>query len=126
MWPALGIVGIVLLRFGIFVWSRRIFRRIGISIGYDLRKRLFHHILKHGSNFFYRFNTGDLMSRATGDIGMVRMVVSFGFINVITTIFTFVIGLAFMFTLAPSLALLALLPLPVSYTHLTLPTIYSV
>ena len=112
MWPALGIVGIVLLRFGIFVWSRRIFRRIGISIGYDLRKRLFHHILKHGSNFFYRFNTGDLMSRATGDIGMVRMVVSFGFINVITTIFTFVIGLAFMFTLAPSLALLALLPLP--------------
>ena len=111
--PAIGIVAVVLVRFVIFVWSRRVFRRVGIATGYDLRKRLFHHILKHGSSFFYHFNTGDLMSRTTGDVGSVRRVVSFGFVNVIATIFTFVTGLAFMVALAPSLALMALIPLPI-------------
>lgn len=111
-WPALAIVGLVLARFGIFVVARRVMRRISISVSYDLRKRLFEHIQYQGATFFNRFATGDLMSRTVNDVSMVRMVVSFGWVNVITFVFTISTGLYFMTLLSPSLAFWVIAPLP--------------
>lgn len=115
-WPALAIIGLVLARFGIFVVARRVMRRISISVSYDLRKRLFDHIQYQGATFFNRFSTGDLMSRAVNDVSMVRMVVSFGWVNAITFVFTISTGLCFMTLLSPSLALWVIAPLPVVAT----------
>ena len=112
-WPALGIAGLVLARFGIFVIARRIMRRVAISVTYDLRKRIFGHVQYQGAAFFHRFSTGDLMSRAVNDIGMVRMVVSFAWVNVITFVFTIAAGLYFMIGLSPTLTLFVVLPVPV-------------
>jgi len=41
LWPALGIGAVVIGRFVIFVFSRRLVRRIAIATAYDLRKRVF-------------------------------------------------------------------------------------
>lgn len=110
--PALGIIVIVLARFGIFIFARRVMRRVSIAVSYDLRKRIFSHIQYQGPNFFNRFSIGDLMSRAINDINMVRMVVSFASVNIITFVFTVATGLYWMVVLSPELAFWVVLPLP--------------
>jgi ATP-binding cassette subfamily B protein len=110
--PALGILGLTALRFAIFVFSRRIIRRISIATSYDLRKRIFAHVQRQGPGFFARIPTGDVMSRAISDIGLIRRVVAFGAVQVLTMTFTFVTALSFMWSLSPLLTLLVLPPLP--------------
>ena len=100
------------VRFGIFIVARRVMRRISIAVSYDLRKRIFNHVQYQGTAFFNRFNTGDLMSRAINDINMVRMVVSFGWVNIITFVFTIATGMYFMFDLSAELAIWVIIPLP--------------
>ena len=110
--PALGILGIVLLQAGIHIVSRRALRRISISVTYDLRKRLFNHIQYQGPNFFNRFDTGDLMSRAVNDVRMVRMAVSFGWVQIATVVFSIATSLYFMLIMSPKLTGWVLIPLP--------------
>ena len=112
VWPALGILAIVILHSGIYIATRWALRRISIDITYDLRKRLFDHIQFQGPTFFNRFGTGDLMSRAVNDVRMVRMAASFGWVMIVQTLMTFLMGVAFMVYLAPGLAGWALIPLP--------------
>lgn len=112
LWPALGIIGAVAIRFTIYVFARRALRRISIAVAYDLRKRLFNHTQYQGPNFFNRHSTGDLMSRAVNDVGMIRMVVSFGWVTIVMFFFTISTGLYFMFMMSPELATLVILPLP--------------
>jgi len=113
MLPALGIIGIVAMRFSIYVFARRIMRRVSISVSYDLRKRMFNHIQYQGPNFFNRFSTGDLMSRAINDINMVRMVVSFGWVEIILFLFSITTGIYFMVMLSPALTAVVVMPLPI-------------
>lgn len=110
--PALGVLGVVVARFGIFVSARRVLRRISVSVAYDLRKRLFDHLQVQGPGFYGRFTTGDLMSRAVNDIAMVRMVVSFGWVTVVMFFFSIATALYFMIGMSPSLTFWVMLPLP--------------
>ncbi|MCZ6871296.1 MAG: ABC transporter ATP-binding protein [Gammaproteobacteria bacterium] len=112
MWPAIIIVGIVLCRFVVFVFARRIVQRIGVATSYDLRKRIFHHVQLQGPQFFHRFNTGDIMSRAVNDINMVRRLMRMGWINIVRFVLAVSIGLAFMFSLAPQLTIFVVIPIP--------------
>ena len=110
--PALGILAIVVVQAGIYIVSRRALRRISVVVTYDLRKRLFNHIQRQGSNFFNRFGTGDLMSRAVNDVRMVRMAVSFGWMQLATVTFSLVTSLGFMLWMAPALTAWVMVPLP--------------
>ncbi|MFP6796665.1 MAG: ABC transporter ATP-binding protein [Pseudomonadales bacterium] len=111
--PVLGIFAVVLVRSVISVYSSRILQRVAISSSYDIRKRFFSHVQRMGSVFFNRFGTGDVMSRSSGDIAMVRRVIAFGWVQVLTLVFSIVVGLSFMLYLSPSLTVLVLLPTPV-------------
>lgn len=111
--PVLGMLALVVLGFIIYVPSRRALRRISIAVTYDLRKRIFHHVQFQGPGFFNRYPTGDLMSRAVNDINMVRMAVSFGWVNIAMFVFTVATSLAFMIYLSPHLTLFVVLPLPI-------------
>ncbi len=110
--PALAIIAIVLCRFMLFVISRRVMRRVSTSVAYDLRKRMFNHIQFQGPAFFGEFSTGDLMSRTINDINMVRMVVSFAWVNIILFVFTIATAVYFMIGLSPKLTAWVVLPLP--------------
>ena len=104
-WPAVAILVCVLLRYLFLVVSRRVIRRIGIAIAYDLRKRFYAQVQRMGPAFFADHPTGDLMARAVNDIGLVRQLVGMGLRTILVLVFSAVIGLAFMFTLAPVLTL---------------------
>lgn len=110
--PAVAIIGIVICRFVVFVMARRIIRRMSIATSYDLRKRIFHHVQLQGPQFFHRFSTGDVMSRAVNDINLVRRLMSMGWINVVRFILSVSIGLAFMVSMAPELTMFVVIPLP--------------
>jgi len=112
MLPAVGIFSVVTCRYVLFVFSRRLMRRISISVCYDLRKRLFQHVQKQGPAFFNRYPTGDIMSRAINDINLVRRLVAFAWVTIMTFVFSVSIALVFMFSLSPSLTLLVIPPLP--------------
>ena len=110
--PALGILAIVVVQSGVYIVTRRALRRVSIAVTYDLRKRLFNHVQYQGPTFFNRFDTGDLMSRAVNDVRMVRMAVSFGWVQIATVVFSLVTSLTFMIVMSPSLTLWVVLPLP--------------
>lgn len=111
--PALAIVGCVTARFLSIISSRRLIRRIGMIVAYDLRKRVYTHIQKQGPGFFARHGTGDLMARAVNDIQLIRQLIGSWSRSVVVLFFCAAVGLFFMIRLSPSLALLILPPLPI-------------
>ncbi len=113
LWPTFAIVLCVLARFVFIVLSRRVIRRIGVAVAYDLRKRTYAHLQRQGPGFFSRYPTGDLMARAINDINLVRQLVGMGLRTILVIVFSAVVGLACMLWLAPTLTVLLLLPLPV-------------
>ncbi len=112
-WPVVGILACVLGRFVAIVFSRRIIRRIGMAVSYDLRKRVYRHLQAQGSRFFSQHPTGDLMARAINDISLVRQLVGQGTRTIIVLFFSAAVGFTFMLVQSPSLTLLLLPPLPI-------------
>ena len=110
--PAMGILVIAIVQAIVYIFSRRALRRISIAVTYDLRKRLFNGIQYQGPTFFNRFSTGDLMSRAVNDVRMVRMAVSFGWVQIASVVLGLCTSLFFMIYMSPALTAWVVLPLP--------------
>ncbi len=113
MAPAVAILICVLLRYLFIAASRRVIRRIGIAIAYDLRNRFYAQVQRMGPAFFARHPTGDLMARAVNDIQLIRQLIGMGLRTILVLVFSAGVGLAFMFSLAPMLTLMLLPPLPI-------------
>jgi ATP-binding cassette subfamily B protein len=98
---------------GAFRYLMRTFL-IGASrqIEYDLRRDFFAHLERLPQAYFHANRTGDLMSRATNDLGAVRMMVGPAVMYFVSTVLGFVIAVAVMFWIDARLTLIALLPLP--------------
>ena len=110
--PAVGIALCVLVRFACLFGSRRVIRRVANYIAYDLRKRLYEHLQSQGVAFFARNPTGDLMARAINDINLVKELLGSGLRTMMVNGFLALVGLIAMLALAPKLALLLVVPLP--------------
>ena len=82
------------------------------EIEYALRNDLFAHLQRLPQSFYFRWRTGDLMSRCVNDLTSVRLLLGPGLLNVIQTPIMFVSVIAVMFVLNAKLALLVLLPYP--------------
>jgi ATP-binding cassette subfamily B protein len=82
------------------------------KIEFDLRNDFLAHIQKLSLSYFQNTPTGDLMAHATNDIGAVRNVLGPGIMYPIDTLMTLMMVLTLMLVKDWSLALMALLPLP--------------
>ncbi len=88
---------------------------IGTSkkLEFELRNKLFSHLLTLSTNYFNKSKTGDLMAHATNDINAVRAALGPGIVMIIDAIFITIIATTMMFlTTDVRLTFLALLPLP--------------
>ena len=56
------------------ILSRKFLLSVGKRIEYDLRNRLYAHLLKMPASFFQRHPTGELMSRMTSDVDATRFI----------------------------------------------------
>jgi len=110
--------GLYILLVGIGIGVFRFLWRICIigasrRLEYELRNRLFSHLLRLSTNYFSSHKTGDLMAHATNDINAVRMALGMGIVMVTDAVFITVIAIGMMITTTDlRLTLLALVPLP--------------
>ncbi|MBK8550528.1 MAG: ABC transporter ATP-binding protein [Ignavibacteria bacterium] len=86
---------------------------IGQKIIYDLRKKIFEHIMTLDLKFFDKNPIGRIVTRVTGDVEVLFEVFSSGLVTAFGDIFLIIWILYFMFDLDPKLALVTLSVLPV-------------
>lgn len=107
-----ALLGVALLDGLCRYWMRQ--RLIGASraIEYALRNDFFAHLQRLPLSYYHANRIGDLMSRATNDLGAVRMMVGPAVMYFSSTALGFVIAVALMVSIDPWLTVLALLPMP--------------
>ncbi len=106
------IVGAGVARFVLTFARRLIAGRVSLGVEYDLRERIYSHLLSLELGFFDRQQTGQLMSRATVDLQAVRFFLGYGLIFIIQSALTLILAAGAMLFLDPTLALISLLPVP--------------
>lgn len=109
----LGLIGVAILAFVIRVLSRVAIFNAGRIGEYELRRGLLTRLQALGPSFYSRMSTGEIMSRATNDLGQVRLLLGFGVLNAINTLFALISALSVMLPLSPRLTLAAMAPLPI-------------
>ena len=98
---------------GLFLFlQRRTLINMSRYIEYDLRNDFYGHLQHLPLQFFQDHRTGDLMARATNDLGAVRMIVGPAIMYSEQTIFRVLIILPLMFYLSWKLTLILLLTMP--------------
>ena len=106
------IVGSQLLS-GVFLYfQRRTLINMSRYIEYDLRQGFYGHLQRLPLQFFQRHRTGDLMARATNDLGAVRQIVGPAIMYSEQTLFRVLIILPLMFRISGRLTLIMLLTMP--------------
>jgi ATP-binding cassette subfamily B protein len=113
------LIGVSVAALALRIWSRIAIFNGGRIVEYELRKALLHHLLKLGPSFYQRMSTGDVMSRVTNDLVQVRMLLGFGVLNAINTVFAFVSALAVTLQISARLTLAALATMPVLFLVMT-------
>lgn len=107
-WLAAVTVGRSVLRF----FSRvRIFNAAR-QIEYELRNDLFEHLQRLPQSFYFRWRTGDLMSRCVNDLTSARLMLGPGLLSVAQTPVLFAAAFGAMLWMNPTLALFVALPYP--------------
>jgi ATP-binding cassette subfamily B protein len=112
---ALGalLIAVALASFGVRVLSRVAIFNGGRIAEYELRSALLARLLSLGPSFYRRMSTGEIMSRMTNDLVQVRLLLGFGVLNVINTVFALISALAVTIPISYKLTLAALLPMPI-------------
>jgi ATP-binding cassette subfamily B protein len=106
------ILVLVVVAAGIRVLSRVTIFHAGRDAEYQLRGVLLAHLHRLGFSFFQKMATGEIMSRATNDLGQVRLLLGFGALNIINTVFALISALSVMIEVSGHLTLAALAPFP--------------
>ena len=82
----LALLGVAAVRFAVGVGRRLASGKVSLAIEYDLRNRMWAHLLRQPFAYFDRWPTGQLMSRAMSDIQNVRMFLGYGLVFFVTNI----------------------------------------
>ncbi|TAH20729.1 MAG: ABC transporter ATP-binding protein [Cytophagales bacterium] len=108
------VIVIMALVRGIFLfWMRQTIIVMSRLIEYDLKNEIYAHYQTLPLSFYRRNNTGDLMARISEDVGHVRMYLGPAIMYGLNAIGSFVLVVAYMLIVNPTLTFYAMLPLPV-------------
>lgn len=107
---AIGLLG--LGRLLLTVGRRLVAGRVSLGVEQDLRDRLYGHLQLLDLGFFDRWQTGQLMSRATVDLSAVRFFLGYGLVFIVQALLTILLAAIAMAIQQPLLTLLCLLPAP--------------
>ena len=106
------IVGAAILS-GLFTFTmRQTIINVSRFIEFDLKNEIYQHYQRLSLNFYKNNRTGDLMNRISEDVSKVRMYFGPALMYSINTVSLFVIVISYMISVAPTLTLYALAPLP--------------
>ena len=107
-----GVLAVGLVR-GAFTVTRRVLSgKVSLGVEHDMRRGIYSHLQDLEVGFFRDQQTGQLMSRATVDLQVVRFFLGYGLIFLIQSAFTIVITGAIMLYIQADLALMVLATMP--------------
>ncbi|MEM9696453.1 MAG: ABC transporter transmembrane domain-containing protein, partial [Myxococcota bacterium] len=86
----------------------------GRNVEYVMRRELLAHLHRLGPTFFQGLPTGEIMSRATNDLQQVRLLLGFGILNIVSSVFALISALYVMVLLSWRLTLAALAVFPIT------------
>jgi ATP-binding cassette subfamily B multidrug efflux pump len=113
LWQTVGIIVGTSLLSGIFLYlQRRTLINMSRYIEYDLRQDFYGHLQRMPLSFYQDRRIGDLMARATNDLGAVRQIVGPAIMYSEQTLFRVLIILPVMFSISVKLTLVLLLTMP--------------
>ncbi len=98
---------------GVFLfWQRRLLINASRHIEYDMRRDFYAALVDQPLEYFQNNRVGDLMARATNDLGAVRQIVGPMILYSFQAIFALAIVLPIMLNVSVKLTLLLLIPMP--------------
>ncbi len=131
-WTVAAILAVGVAK-AVLMFGRRIISgRQALAIERDMREALYSHLLRLSFGFYDRYQTGQLMSRATVDLQAVRFFLGFGLIFFFQHVLTVVGVTVVLFVVDWRLALIALWITPVMvavayrYSHVSHPILRDV
>jgi ATP-binding cassette, subfamily B, multidrug efflux pump len=94
------------------VASRWFIFNVGRDAEYQLRTLLLHRLHRLGTAFYRTMSAGEIMSRSTGDLQQVRLLLGFGVLNVINVVLAFASALQVMVGVSGRLTLVSMVTMP--------------
>jgi ATP-binding cassette, subfamily B, multidrug efflux pump len=108
---------LILLILASLMWGVRMFSRISIfgagrQVEFDLKQRIFEHLLTLEPGYFAKNTSGDLINRATSDVDNVRRLVGFSILSLANIVFAYGLTLPAMLGINVRLTLFAIAVYP--------------
>ncbi|MBV9387615.1 MAG: ABC transporter ATP-binding protein [Chroococcidiopsidaceae cyanobacterium CP_BM_ER_R8_30] len=109
-------VGLIIILSSV-MWVIRMVSRIalfgvGRQVEFDLKQKIFQHLLQLEPSYFAANATGDLINRATSDVDNIRRLLGFAVLSLANTVFAYLLTLPVMLSINTKLTLVALAPYP--------------
>ena len=115
IWAATGTVGLAVAG-SVFTFLQGILSaRTAQGIAYDLRNQLYAKIQSLSFSYHDRAQTGQLLTRATSDVDVVRMFVGMGFVQLLSAVLMMVGSIVLLFVTDWQLALIILVLVPLTF-----------
>jgi ATP-binding cassette subfamily B protein len=113
IWP----VVLLLLILSSVMWVIRMVSRIllfglGRQVEFDLKQKIFQHLLRLEPAYFATNTSGDLINRATSDVDNIRRLLGFAILSLANTVFAYTLTLPVMMSISLQLTLLAIAVYP--------------
>jgi ATP-binding cassette subfamily B protein len=113
--PAMFIFALAIVAFVARVASRWFIFNAGRDAEYELRALLLHRLHRLGTAFYRTMSAGEIMSRSTGDLQQVRLLLGFGILNIVNVVFAFASALQVMVRISVKLTLVSFVMLPLLF-----------
>ena len=92
------------------IWNYIFIQNANI-LSFKVLKKFFRHIIRMDGKFFKKYQTGDLMSRATEDVNAVSEAVDFGFLMLAEASLYLTLLVSSMFVINPKISIIVLIPI---------------
>ncbi|MDZ8240915.1 MAG: ABC transporter ATP-binding protein [Nostoc sp. ChiQUE01a] len=107
------------------MWLMRMASRIwlfgvGRQVEFDLKQRIFEHLLKLEPSYFASNTAGDLISRATSDVDNIKRLLGFAVLSLANTVFAYALTLPVMLAISVDLTLASLAVYPFMFLLVSL------
>ena len=118
LWIPAGLILVLALLMGLCKYGESVFNRKGAeTLVETMRNRLFSHISRLPFAWFMKNQTGDIIQRCTSDVETVKAFLSEQLTSILSTVLLIVMSLFFMFSINTTLAMIALVSIPIVITY---------
>ena len=111
----LWILGLSTIMLVVRMISRITIFGVGRQVEFDLKQKIFVHLLKMEPAYFARNTVGDLISRSTSDVDNIRRLLGFSVLSIANIIFAYALILPFMLAISVPITLASLAIYPAMF-----------